>query len=84
MEHELKTIPPYYDQVRLGFKHFDIRKDDRDYQIGDTLCLKEYLPNLSIFTGNSIKRKVTHVLRNAPEYGLMPGYCIMSLESMPY
>ena len=34
------------------------------------------------YTGYVIKAKVTYVLRNCPEYGLMDGYCVFGIK--PY
>ena len=42
--HELKCHPKYLRRVADGSKTFEIRKDDRDYQVGDVLMLKEYDP----------------------------------------
>jgi hypothetical protein len=44
--HYLKTLPVYFDAVRRGDKTFEIRKNDRDFQTGDTLVLKEFDPAL--------------------------------------
>lgn len=49
--HKLKLIQPYFSQVKYHngkvenfFKKFEIRKNDRDYQVGDLLLLLEYKP----------------------------------------
>lgn len=42
MKHKLKTITPYFSQIWEGKKTFEVRKNDRDFQPGDTLALKEY------------------------------------------
>lgn len=43
-EHELKVHPKYFNRLVSGQKSFEIRKNDRDFQIGDILVLKEYDP----------------------------------------
>jgi|TARA_Y100000310_G_scaffold298310_1_gene332146 hypothetical protein len=40
--HELKTEPKYFGRLVSGDKTFEIRKNDRDFQVGDELILKEY------------------------------------------
>lgn len=42
--HELKTLPVYFDAVLRGDKTFEVRKNDRDFQTGDVLVLREYDP----------------------------------------
>lgn len=39
--HELKIRREFFDYVRFGVKKFEIRKDDRGFNVGDTLVLKE-------------------------------------------
>lgn len=40
--HELKLDIKYFDDVKSGKKNFEIRKNDRDFQVGDVLNLKAY------------------------------------------
>jgi len=40
--HELKILPQYFRELYRGNKTFELRKDDRDYQVGDYLVLREY------------------------------------------
>ena len=40
MLHELKISPEYYDAVVNGIKPFEIRKNDRNYSVGDALRLR--------------------------------------------
>lgn len=39
--HELKLDIKYFDDVKSGKKNFEIRKNDRDFQVGDILELKK-------------------------------------------
>lgn len=72
--HIIKELPEYFRAAKEGRKRFEIRRDDRDYQIGDTLQLAEF--DGTGFTGNFMEVKLEYVLRDCPQYGLMPGYCI--------
>lgn len=42
MKHELKTWPQYFCRVADGSKTFEVRENDRGFQPGDTVVLKEW------------------------------------------
>ncbi len=44
MNHELKIWPQFYHAVREGKKNFEVRKNDRAYQAGDSVSLREWDP----------------------------------------
>ena len=35
--HELKILHPYLVDITIGNKTFELRKNDRDYQVGDLI-----------------------------------------------
>ena len=76
--HELKILPEYFDAVRCGDKRFEIRKNDRNFQRGDILRLKEF--DGKEYTGEEIDVFVRYVLYDWPD-GLQDGYCIMSIDN---
>ncbi len=78
--HELKTWPDYFFRVFAGQKKFEVRKNDRDFQIGDTLLLKEYDPVKDEYTGREALREVSYILHGTGEFGIEHGYCVMSLK----
>lgn len=43
-KHELKTWPEFFEPVAHGDKTFELRFNDRDYQPGDVLHLREFTP----------------------------------------
>ena len=75
---EKKVLPEYYKDIISGRKTFELRKDEDDIQPGDILVLREW--DGKKYTGNRTRREVTYVLRDAAEYGLMPGYCILAIR----
>lgn len=44
-----------------GEKTHDLRVLDRDYQVGDTLMLREYEPERQAYTGRACEVKVTYI-----------------------
>ena len=77
----LKTDIKFFDSIWNGKKNFEVRKSDRDYQIGSILVLKEYKPKYDTYTGRVVAAKVTYILSDEsfPE-ALSPGYIVMGLE----
>lgn len=45
MNHDLKIWPQYYCRVADGSKTFEVRENDRGFQSGDTVTLKEWDPS---------------------------------------
>lgn len=77
--HELKTWPVYFRRVCAGDKTFEVRKSDRDFQIGDFLTLKEYDPYKGEYTGKEVSAYITYILHGGA-FGIQDGYCVMSIK----
>lgn len=94
MTHELKTWPEYFQEVKSGKKTFEIRKNDRDFKVGDILVLKEWkckghnqvMPNELVgeYTGDELRMRVTYIYIPNPNNNLMMGHlireCVMAIE----
>ena len=87
MEHHLKTDPEVFDDIVSRGKRFEVRFNDRNYQVGDSLVLKK-----TRHTGEEMKKGallgyvgaplyvyVTYILEG-PIYGLANGWVIMSID----
>ncbi len=68
MEHELKCKSRYYYETISGNKLFEIRRNDRDFQKGDTILLCE-IDDTNQLTGCSKKLVVTFVTSFAQKEG---------------
>lgn len=77
MEHELKIYPKYFEDVTSGKKTFEVRKNDRNFQVGDILTLKEW-DNIK-YSGKEIRARVAYML-NDKFIGVMPGYVVLGIE----
>lgn len=86
--HFLKTHQVIYTGMMTGKKTFEIRKNDRDFRIGDYLYLQETreltTEGLNEYTGNEMLVSVSFLLKgkHAIKYGLKPRYCAMSTIKM--
>lgn len=75
--HELKTWPEHFQATWEGKKKFEIRKNDRDFQIGDDVSLKEYSFETDTYSGRSMIAEITYFL-DFP-VGLREGYVVLGI-----
>ncbi|EOT6765147.1 DUF3850 domain-containing protein [Klebsiella oxytoca] len=75
--HDLKIYPEFFSAVCTGVKRAELRKNDRDYRVGDTLHLTETPRGSCHQTGEFINVKITHIA-DVGEW--MPGYVLLSVE----
>lgn len=84
MVHTLKILPKYYKDVISGKKTFEIRKNDRSFQLDDILALKEWVEEQTeiglkgYYTGSMVFAKITYIFDN-PDY-LKEGYVILGID----
>jgi hypothetical protein len=84
--HHIKIWQRWFDAVASGDKTFEIRRDDRDYKVGDTLVLEEYRQALGEYTGRKLTRIVSYVYRrrdgaNEPfADAIAPDYCVLGIK----
>ena len=73
--HDVKAWPESFNRICRRQGDFDRRRDDRDYQRGDTLRLREYIPDTKDFTGRVGMATVKEVVR----FEDMPGWVFLGL-----
>ncbi len=74
MTHRLKTADKFYEAVRTGKKKFEIRKNDRDFQVGDLVVLEE-IDKQGRFTRRSLSRRICYMT----SFHQQAGYVVMGL-----
>ncbi len=85
--HELKTWPALYERVAEGKKRWELRRNDRGFEMGDLLWLREFDPgtgeegDAGSYTGKDLLARVDFVAGNfdVPE-GLPSGFVIMDIQ----
>lgn len=79
MLHVLKIKETYFKDILSGNKTFELRKNDRNFTVGDLIHFVLTNGSKSKLTKNNLF-KINYVLKNVPEYGLNKDYCIFSIE----
>lgn len=86
MIHWLKTDPPYFEEVWQGRKPFEVRYNDRNYQVDDILILAEKTeqsdkPRPANSSEKAVIARVISVLSSESfPLGLQEGYCTLGLH----
>lgn len=78
--HKLKTWPEYFNQIIEGNKNFEVRRNDRNFMIGDTLILQEFDPIVKLYTGREIIKTITYILNLTDFIGFFTTYIVISLK----
>ncbi len=88
---ELKTWPEYFQDQWTGMKRFELRKNDRDFRVGQFVLLREYRPDYTsidtgsgysesvstgTYTGRAIAIEITYLMEANCEFGLDFGWVI--------
>lgn len=79
VEHHLKLYPEYFAPVYMCLKTFEIRKNDRDYKVGDYLVFREWCDVTKRYiTNDFFTVEVTYIT----DYEQKPGYIVMSIRKI--
>lgn len=63
--HELKIKPQYFWDIVCNIKTFEVRKNDRNFEVGDIITLREF--ENGKLTGKTINVEIVYIL-NDEEY----------------
>lgn len=63
MKIEKKVQPPYFEAILKGDKNFEVRLNDFECNEGDILVLREWDPEKKDYTGRTIEKRVTFIVR---------------------
>lgn len=90
--HELKTWPDFFDAIKRGDKSFEVRRNDRNFEVDDTLLLLKFDPAQSSQGpwitpsgtrshkkehADNLKVQVTYVLQGG-SFGIDGDFVVMS------
>lgn len=75
--HNLKIAPEFYEAVIAGDKTFEIRKNDRNFQVGDRIIMAEYM-NGEYTTSPSVSAHIGYIT----DYAQRDGFVVFSFYDM--
>lgn len=73
-QHTLKLLPEFWEAVKRGDKTFEIRKNDRGFQVGDSLIIQEWTGKE--YTGWYMVADVTYLT----DFEQKPGYVVLGIR----
>lgn len=79
--HKIKAWPQFFKELKSGNKTFELRKNDRDYKIGDRLLIEEWDPETKEHTGEIVVRIVTYVLSHSEFVNISDGFVILGIKA---
>ena len=79
MTHGLKVWPEYMDGLLNKSKTFEVRKNDRDFKVGDVLTLSEWDNVTETWTGRTCTRYVTYVLQGG-QFGIAEDTVVLGIH----
>jgi hypothetical protein len=83
--HELKSWSQFFRPIAAGERAHELRRNDRDYRVGDRVLLREYDPASETYSGSFCEAVITSMTsRDVPcavsDQGLNPDFCILSVR----
>src|ERR1041385_4604932 len=83
--HHLKSWPQFFRPIRDGSRTHELRRNDRDYAVGDLLVLHEFDPEAQRYTGAECEVEVSSITSlkqpcAVSEDALHPDFCILSIR----
>lgn len=83
MIHTLQCESSWFNSVARGDKTFEVRHDDRDYQVGDTIRLIEHVDGSLNLNPKTLWLKIHYILRSQQVKHLdllQDGVCILGIR----
>ncbi|MEO1768301.1 DUF3850 domain-containing protein [Candidatus Enterococcus ferrettii] len=76
--HQLKIAREYYEAIITGKKKFEIRKNDRNFKVGDAFVLREYKDHS--YTGKYVLGTISYIT----DYEQKENFVVFSFQLQVY
>lgn len=78
MHHDIKCHPLHFLPSAEGRKQFEIRKNDRNYKVGDTVTMHEYeYDHGDKWTGRIVSGRIVYL----DDFAQQPGFVVFGVEN---
>ncbi|WP_374058391.1 DUF3850 domain-containing protein [Frigoribacterium sp. CFBP 13605] len=84
-EHDLKSWTQFFVPILSGERVHELRRNDRNFRVGDILNLHEWDALRAVPTGRIANARITSITSDdhpcaVSDVGLVPGFCILSIR----
>lgn len=80
--HTLKTLKPFFQMQLDGKKPWEMRLNDRDFQVGDVIIQKEITLKPLVYTGREKRDVITYVFHCRTLFNIID-LVVMTIEPLP-
>lgn len=82
--HILKSWTKFFRPISVGIRTHELRRNDRDFKVGDTIVLCEFDEISNLYSGEQCTVKVTSITSfdepcAVSEEALDPAFCVLSV-----
>lgn len=86
--HRVKSWPEFFSTIIEGRRTHELRRNDRNYKLGDELELHEYRFDSGIYTGRICKVEISSITSTqepcaVSNEALNKDFCILSVKLIP-
>ena len=78
INHRIKCVQPYFLEVWNGQKKFEVRINDRNYNVGDIVMMDCFDKESDQITGATMNIRITYLIENFE--GLKEGWCVFGFD----
>lgn len=79
--HVLKCQSKYFQKSWINAKNFEIRKNDRDFKVGDHIILREFLVSEDKFSGRELTVLITYIF---DDFGLQDDFIVLATQILAH
>jgi hypothetical protein len=79
MIHQLKTLPEYFKHSWAGWKTFEIRANDRKFEVGDEVVLSETIEGTD---DRYMNRTIKGIITYLTDFKQQDGYVVFSYKEI--